>query len=1472
MHYFNREDSMELILDIGKLEAQMGNVDLNTLIAFKTAELEKSSVSVKYINTTENTNLQDTSSFSFANIQIDKAQIIDSEFEYFELADDFSVNIKSKQLTADDLLIDITNEDIRIEETFAENTSCIIEYSSDTDTLELDDDLNWGQYLWRVSGDKLETKGFSVSLNYLKEPNDVGHFNSSHLNLYDINSNLTDFTLNEDSVIINIQQFSGKEKNGFEISKLQAEVKMDSSLFYINNMELLTPYSIYKASLKSNLNPTNYNDIDTKSINLQLNIRSQNLKEIDYFYSLQQNNEYLKEHFYKGNYQLNANINGDMNLLNIQNVFFQYRDSIQFVASGELANLQNTDSLNLQLAIEKLLLSSNELAQNFQLTLPNSGFSFPNYALINGEYIGGNTKQSFNGEIATDIGKISIAEAEVNFSKTPEYKIKLNAELDKLHTINTLGIDEAYFNFAANYKGQNLFDATANIDYSINSLLYHNYQYKDISVRGVLNKGQFTAQLESQDTNIMVKIKADGMLSEQLQKLHLVADFQQVKLKELNLLENEYSFQTKSDFTFSIQNDNEIKLNAFIDNLQVSHSDTVYQILPNELSFETNNINTHFLLDGHYHHLHFSADKSMDSLFSLIETISHQQLFDTTAKTVDMSLPNFHIDAHLNYPKAFAQLVLPKDLSFEKIEINGDYSKAENVLEFKILVPKLKYQDYETDSLLLSLTGTSNELYYRLHSGIQLDELITGKIDLSGKYKNSELSSTLSYKDAHFNQFLNIETITSFHDQNISIHFIPDNLVFDYSPWEIKQDNHILFNTSSLVCNNMQLLSETQQISLNSFATTNAQNLELLLANIDIKSIEPLFSLDTIVTGIANAKIQFFDLYHQTYIEGELSINQFHVNGFNAGKLNMSKIIFKDDIFEADMGIFDANNDIILNAKYDINQKENPINISLDIKSFDLKNLNYLLDDKANNAKGKVSGKLLLQASTNKAVLNGNINFNDAGIGITSLNNYFTIGTESISIKDNVLSFNEFSITNKQNQTAKIIGNISFNTWNSPISNLHIETDNMEILNSTKEDSEMVFGLLKAQTSIDIIGKADQLKIKSLIDIDGETNITYIFPDRLSINDNKGIVHFNKYYIDTLRQQKKLEKMSFFSLENLSDIKSTIKIEQGADFKLYFDKGGKDFLDAKLYGNMNYNVVENTTKISGIFNIEEGKLRYSIPMVNVNDFNIEPGSFISMSDEIYNPHININASANIRASTEGLLPNYDKVMTFKVLLHMYGDLNDVKIKFDISSETSDAIVSSRISQLTEQERNANALNLLVRGAFIISVSGTDAGSSSMVDAQIDKFYASQLNHLISENINFVDFDFDVQSFYDYGASGQQVFKRNYYYDVGKEFFHNRVSIKYKGSLELAANTKNDDVNSNFVQNELTVEYKLTKDGAYKLLLFRKDKYEGILEGNVIETGGGFRLTKSFYSFRDIFSREMKANKLDKNAKAEGKNE
>ena len=1464
VEYRDEDVGFNLIMDIGTLNLHLGFMDFDTLISCKKIEINETNVSYESLNIPED---EDTSAFKFADIRVRAASVENSGFTYIDSAGAILFFAQGEEISVTDLLVDITNEKIVIDKGFAKTTDCAVEFFPENDTTpENYDYLNWGQYLWRVEGNGLELEDYKFTIDYQEEPYSKGHFNNSHMNLYNLTGSFSDFILDEDTLVADLKNLRAKEINGLEILNLNAEIKQDGPVFSISEMNIQTPISEYTATLKTTISPTNYLKLEGKTINLNLVIKSDKWNEIDYFYPLMESVDFLSEDFVKNNFELKTDISGKLNDLDIQQFNFHLLDSSQIIAHGNIKELLNPDSLQTDLNFEKLMTSKNELEKSFNDILPDTSYTLPEYIIVKGVYQGSTDKHYFAGNIESNVGEVNISEAKINFGSVTEYKAALSADLQNLNTIANTGLDKAAFDLEVSFKGEDIFDADGKINLDFDSLTYNNYTYFDLGVSGETGNGQFGMEINSSDTNLLFNIAANGDIQKNKQDIQVDLDIGKIDLHQLDLYNEELECKGKAALSISITEKNNYALKAKIQSLDFGFSDTLYKMHPVELSFTTNDTSTGFHLSSFFYNLDFTADDYFIDVANSLVNLPGYYLADTGLDSVEFSLPEIQITGKLNYPEAFARLFFPGLPAFEKLTINGAHTKARDEINFNLFVPGISYNNLFADSMLLSVTGTSNKLNYTCLANFEIDDLMTGKLNIFGEFGNSELIAGLQYFDTFSNKYIDLTAQIDTTDDKIIVHIIPDNLVFSYDRWVMNPGNRLVFEKSDMIFENFDLSSENQQISISSNQDEEHKNIELILSEFNLGSLEHVFAFDTVVAGKANADFIFSGLNDNPVIMGSLTVDNFTISGFNAGKLNLNEFTFNKDVIAVEMAVSGDYEDISLSGTYDFGNEATRVDANLDIDALDLSDLNYLLEDYIKDAKGTLTGDIKIGGDLNDPLVNGNLHFKEAGAGIISLNNYFTLGNEVIRIKNNVIDFDELSIKNKRNQTAKISGQISFGSGESTYSNLNIKTDNMEILNSTRDDNDLVFGILKVQADITVKGYEDNLKVDANVEIDESTDITYIFPESLAIKDNRGVVRFQKNNPDSLMNKELSNGQTLFSPEVFNDLKTQINIDNGAQFKLFFDSGGKDFLDASINGTMNYVLYESNTEISGMFEIEKGQLHYGIPMVTVEDYKIEPGSFITLSNDIYNPHVNIVASSNVRASTEGLMADYNKVMTFKILLYMNGELNNVKLKFDISPETSDAMVSARLAQLTEQERNINALNLLARGAFVISVHGTEAGGTSMAAAQIDKFYADQLNHLISENVHFVDLHFDVQSFTDYGSSGEQVFRRNYYYNIGKSFLKDRARINYKGSLGLSSDVKAEQVNSNFVQNELEVEMKITKDGTLRGVFFRKDKYEGLLEGEVVETGGGIRIKKNFYSIKDIFTKEEGEKRKRKTSK------
>ena len=1462
--YFKYRDEknsgFDIELDIGKAKLQIDSLNPATLISFNSVNIENTYLGYEKLNTSYSKNKSNTATSNFADIRLEETLLSNFEFSLIDSSGTHIFNVSGNDLEMSNLLVDLNNEAVIFEEGIMQQTSCAVSSFSSNDTTSSSyEDLNWGKSLWRVEGKELEIKDYNIIVENKEELGSSKTLNKESLNISDVSGRLANFILDQDILSVEIKKLSGRDINGFEIIELEAVLDQEDSQFSIRDLKLQTPISEYNINLTTNISPTNYQGLDGKSITLGLDIKSKNLYEIESFLNLMDRYDFLSKDLMNGSFELHSQISGELNNLNIEQFNFLYSDSTQIIARGRIKELMEPDSKGLEFQIDRLMVPKSLLEIARDKLITDSSFSAPDFLFVDGFYKSSNDEHHFSGNIVSNVGEITVKKAIVNFGSIPEYNLAASANLRNLNTVTDINLDNIAFTMNALYKGEDIYTAEGDIYFNLDSLTYNNYSYGRLEMTGELTNAHFGTKMNSLDSNLLFNLSAIGELAEDNLKVSVDADVEKIDLTSLNLYDEETTIGGKAAFDININNQNSFAVNSIIQEFDLCFIDTLYKLLPAELSFETNDFKTEFKLKGQFANFAFIADDYILGVVNSFVELPAYYLADAKNDSVKFNLPDFNIEGQINFPESSVSSFFSEWPEFTEFSVDGAYDKSNDKLNFDLSVPGVRHNNVLIDSLFLSISGSSAELDFRSQVSFFLEDIIGGDLNINGKIKESELVTNLLYFDTYSNQYLNITTQIQKDEEKILVHLFPEMLIMSYDSWEINPDNQFIFSPNSFELINVDLRNDDQQISFSSFPIENNQNIEVNIKAFDLDGMKQLYNLDTLVTGNLNADFKFLNIYNNPSIEGNLEVDSISFQDFDVGKLTLSGFMFKDNLVQAEMALTGKSGDIQVLGSYN-NNKSNSMDLNLDINHLDLSELNYMLSDYIQNATGSINGRISVDGNIKKPVFNGTLNFTDAGTEILFFGTYFTLGNEIITIKNNIVDFGGLSIVNKQNQSAKIIGQISFDSDKMPYSNLQVITDNMKILNSTGNENDLVYGILKAQSDIKINGYADQLNVDANVEIDESSDFTYVFPENLAINDSKGVVRFGIYEGDSIHDKQISKTSTFFSLETFDDVKSQVKINKGSKVNIFFDREGNDFLEAAINGTVNHRLYKGNTEISGRLEVDEGQLQYSIPMVTANNYSIEPGSYLTLSNDIYNPYVNIVASTYVRASTEGLLDGHNRVLNFKVLLYLKGRLNNLKLRFDISSEINDAMVSSRLALLTEQERNINALNLLARGAFVIGFEGTEAALTSMVDAQIDRFLATQLNTIVSENIQFVDLHFDVQSFMDYGSADNQVFQRNYYYNVGKSFFQDRARINYMGSMELSSKMFVEQVNSSFVQNEFDVEVKIDKEGIFRGVFFRKNKYEGILEGEVVETGGGIRIGKNFDSVKDIFTRDKKSPK------------
>jgi TamB, inner membrane protein subunit of TAM complex len=124
-----------------------------------------------------------------------------------------------------------------------------------------------------------------------------------------------------------------------------------------------------------------------------------------------------------------------------------------------------------------------------------------------------------------------------------------------------------------------------------------------------------------------------------------------------------------------------------------------------------------------------------------------------------------------------------------------------------------------------------------------------------------------------------------------------------------------------------------------------------------------------------------------------------------------------------------------------------------------------------------------------------------------------------------------------------------------------------------------------------------------------------------------------------------------------------------------------------------------------------------------------------------------------------------------------------------------------------------------------------------------------LNQLAGSLVKGVDVNFDLNSDQDY-SSGSATNQTDLNVKVSKNLFDDRIRVTVGSDFQLEQT--NPGQNASNIAGDVSVDYKLSKDGRYMLRVYRNDQYQTIVQGQVVETGVSFILTFDYNIFRELF--------------------
>lgn len=1352
---------------------------------------------------------------------------------------------------------------------------------------------------WRVQIGNLQLDNNNLQFDDNNSPKQQSGMDYMHLKTEALTLHISDLLYSSDSVAGNITKATFSEQSGFVLNQLQTNFLYSNRQAYLKELYLKTPGTELKRSIAIRYDSIGalQKDIGHMELNLDLQNSKIQVKDILTFVpDLRSQPAFANPNT---TWLINSRMNGSVADLQIPVLQISGLKDTRIDISGRLRGLPDMNNLGADLAIKNISSSQRDIALFVPRgTLPNN-ITLPAKINLSGKLNGNAGNLATNLLLKTSLGNASVKGTmrQISDSKKSSYDLQLNTASLDLGTIlqnkNNLGPVSADLHIKGN--GYDTKTANASLTGKIKSAIIKQYEYRDLNMKGTIADQQATVHADIADPNIHFAVDAAADLSKEYPSVQLHATIDSIKTQPLHLTSDELIYRGNVSGDFKNTNPDSLDGTLFILQSLLVHNQQRVQMDTIQLLAGMNDSARYIQLNSDVLNAQLLGRYKLTELGSIFQNAI--QPYFAMAATDSAKKPepyNFTINANIINGPALKAFV-PQLERMDSVVLKSRFTTNEgwNAL---LSAPAVHIGANQIDNLQLSASTADSAL--RINAGVENivvgESLALHKTNITASVANNTIDYSLNIKDKTESERYTVKGLLQ-QSQNGSYQFSikPEDLLLNYKDWTISADNKITVADEGVHAEHFVLSREKQQLSINSTSAAANAPLEIGFSNFSIATLAGFVQPDsTLADGTLDGSITVSNLTEQPVFVGDLSIHDLSIKKDTVGNIKLLVNNKVADTYSADVTITGNDNDVQLSGNYYANNKA--IDLSLDIRKLPLTTAEVFSAGALRDASGFVNGPFKITGTTNQPAVNGELNFNKAVFNLSMLNNTFAIDQEKIAVNSRGIVFDRFEIRDSASNTLMLDGIAATSNFLNYNFDLNITADYFRALNSTKKDNKLFYGQLYFNTNLTVKGTETAPVIDGSLKVNDKTKMTIVLPqNEPGVASREGIVVF----VDKdAPQNDSLFMASYDSLNTSSlqgmDVSVNIEVDKAADFTLIVDQGNGDFLnvsgDAQLSAGID---PSGKITLAGTYEIEEGSYDLTFNFLH-RKFYIVKGSKITWEGEPTDANVDITAKYTASTAPLDLVKNqlgdisaaqrntYLQKLPFDVLLTMEGKLLKPNIRFDIIlpdnknygvSNDILATVRTKLDMLRQQEAEMNkqVFSLLLLNRFVAEDPFSSSGSTSastLVRQSVSKLMTEQLNRLASDLVKGVELNFDIAASDDY-TTGERESRTDLNVGLSKKLLNDRLTVTFGSNFEIEG-PQNSNQSATNIAGNVALDYRLSEDGRYMLRAYRKNDYQGVIDGYIVETGIGFIITMDYNRFKDIFkkSRTPEQRRKDRTSK------
>jgi translocation and assembly module TamB len=1432
------------------------------------------------------------------NLKFKQVSLQNIDMDYRNDVSAMYANVKLGALEVESNKIDLPAMLVNLDKMHLNNTTATIRLGNKVEAIKVEQELEKelsaeAKNNWRVLVADLQLNNNNIQFDNDTKPRLSQGMDYAHLKAEQINFHLSDFVYSLDSIAASVTKGSFREKSGFRLNRLETNFLFAAKEAYLRDLVLETPGTKLGRSIELTYPSLDALAKNPASLRMDIDLDESRIAVKDILTFAPQLRGQPAFANTSDTWYVDGNVDGTLANLRIQNLNVQAFTNTRLDVSGTITGMPDINRIRGNLNIRNLSTSKSDLV----LFIPPNSFpkniTLPDQLTLKGTVNGGMQDVTTNLSLNTSLGSASINGRiqQATDPKNARYAVNIKTRNIQLGRImqqpENFGAISA--DFTANGRGFDPNTAQGRVDGIVHSAEIKKYTYRNLDLDASIAGKEVKATASIKDPNIHMNLDATALLTDKFPALNLVATIDSIKTKPLNLTPNAviYRGNINADFA-STDPDN------LLGSMLLTHSVIVND--QQRMQLDTLSVNAGRSDSGRY--LRLESDVAQIGLLGEYKLTELATVIQNSIQPHYALVPDYKVTAVAPYDFTVYANVLDKPLwrtfmpdlkRMETLTLNGRFSNASWLLNANS--PLIIYGTNELHNLALTAGSGTNGIDLKTTLGqLKGAGLNVYGVTVDATAANNQVNMALNIKDKaakdkyRFSATMRQPTFGSY-----VFSLEPSGLLLNYETWTMQQGNSIAVTPDGVNVSNFVLSNNNQRLSINSTSTGANAPVNVNFSNFKLGTLTGFVQADTtMVDGLMNGGVVLSNLMTQPTFTSDLTVNDLSFRKDTLGNATIRVNNRVANTFDADVRLTGRGNDLELTGKYYVRPNNNSsYDMLLNIRQIQLSTLEGASMGAISNASGTINGRVALNGTMQKPNIDGALNFNQAAMNITMLNSRFTIDQESIRVNNQGIAFNTFTVKDEAGNAIVIDGDIATTNFINYGFNVDIRARNFRAINTTKRDNKLFYGKVFLNTNLRIRGNESLPVVDGSLTINKETDFTVVLPQaEPGVVEREGVIEFVDIDAPPINDSlfmKPYEALDTSLIKGM-DVNVNIELNREAALSLVIDAGNGDFLRMKGEGLLTGGIdPSGKITLAGSYEIDEGSYELSFNFLR-RKFNIQKGSKIIWQGDPTDAFVDVTAiyvantspldlvSDQIADATNTIRNTYMQKLPFEVHLMMDGELMRPTITFNVllpekNYNVSNDIVQNvevKLEQLRQEpaELNKQVFALLLLNRFVgenpFASSGSspfDAGAFARQSAS--KLLTEQLNRLTENLIQGVDINFDVASIDDY-TTGERRNRTDFNVSLSKNLLSERLTVTVGSNFELEGPQQSGQ--SSNLAGDVAVDYRLSKDGRYMVRGYRKNEYQGVVEGYVIETGLSFIITLDYNRFVEIFRKKRNRNR------------